>query len=136
MMSIYKYVADGIALIHFGYIAFVVVGLAAILIGLSARKGWARNFWFRSLHLLAIVVVAAQALAGVVCPLTILERELRFRAGEEAIKGTFVCHWLHRLIFVRAEPWVFTLAYSLFGLLVLATFILAPPRRPERNHAI
>jgi hypothetical protein len=32
------------------------------------------------------------------------------------------------LLFFDAEPWVFTVCYTLFGLAVLATFVLAPPR--------
>ena len=33
-------------------------------------------------------------------------------------------------IFFDAEPWVFTVCYTAFGLLVAATWWFAPPRRP------
>jgi hypothetical protein len=94
----------------------------------SCRWRWVRNFWFRSLHLLAILVVAAEAVCGITCPLTTWEQQLRTRAGETAYRGDFIADWVHRLLFFDFEPWVFTLGYVLFGLAVLTTFILAPPR--------
>jgi hypothetical protein len=117
------------------FVAFVVFGMLAILIGLVLRWGWVRNFWFRVLHLAAIGVVAAQALLGVLCPLTTLENRLRRMAGQETYPGAFVGYWAHRLIFFRAEPWVFTLGYSLFGLAVLGAFLVGPPRWPWRKVA-
>jgi len=45
-----------------------------------------------------------------------------------AYRGDFIAQWLHDLLFFDAEPWVFTMCYTLFGLAVLATFVLAPPR--------
>jgi hypothetical protein len=36
---------------------------------------------------------------------------------------------VHELLFYDAPGWVFTLVYTAFGLLVVAAFILAPPRR-------
>ena len=51
--------------------------------------------------------------------------------GQEGYPGDFIGYWAHQLIFYRAEPWVFTVGYILFGLAVLAAFILAPPRWPR-----
>src|SRR4051794_7228881 len=99
MRTILRFLADAVVLLHAGYIAFVVIGMAAIVAGLALRRRWARNFWFRSLHLLAIVVVAAQAIAGLVCPLTLLEKELRLLAGQPAFTGAFIGHWVHKLVF-------------------------------------
>ena len=50
-------------------------------------------------------------------------------AGQTAYTGDFLGHWAHQLIFFRADPWVFTVIYTLFGLAVLVAFFLAPPRR-------
>ncbi len=46
--------ADAIVIIHALFVAFVVFGMAAIVVGLVLRWGWVRNFWFRVLHLAAI----------------------------------------------------------------------------------
>jgi hypothetical protein len=124
----YRIVADLVVIVHFSYIAFVVFGMLAILVGLGFGWGWVRNPWFRIAHLAAIGIVALQAMAGVVCPLTTLENGLRLRAGQTSYPGAFIGYWAHRLTFYQAPAWVFTLCYTLFGVAVLGTFILAPPR--------
>jgi hypothetical protein len=52
-----------------------------------------------------------------------------------ADNGSFIGRWLHQLIFYDMEydDWKFTVAYITFAALVLATFVLAPPRRPNRG---
>ncbi|QDV39303.1 DUF2784 domain-containing protein [Tautonia plasticadhaerens] len=128
-MSLYRLAADAVALAHASYVAFVVFGLVAIVTGLAMGKPWARNFWFRIVHLAMIGIVVLQAWLGIVCPLTTLEKTLRRLAGEEDIYGTdFIEHWVHRVIFFDLPPWAFITAYTLFGLVVLATFVFYPPR--------
>jgi hypothetical protein len=124
--------ADAIAVFHAAYVSFVLFGLFAILLGLAFRWGWVRNFWFRIIHLGMILVVVAEALADIPCPLTFWEGALRRQAGQQAYPGDFIGYWAHRLIFFDAPSWVFTAAYALFGTAVLLTFLLAPPRRPGR----
>ena len=128
-------VADLVVVLHAAYVSFVVLGLAAIIAGAILNWSWVRNFWFRMIHLIAIGVVVAEAVAGIPCPLTVWEHRLREAAGQTAYAGDFLGYWAHRLIFFRAAPWVFTLAYTLFGLAVLATFFLVPPRRSRRQVA-
>jgi hypothetical protein len=129
-----RVLADVVVVIHAFFVAFVLLGMVAIVVGLVLGWGWVRNFWFRGLHLAAIGVVAAQALVGVICPLTILENTLRRQAGQETYPGAFIGYWAHRLIFFQASPRVFTLAYSLFGAAVLGAFLLGPPRWPRKVH--
>jgi Protein of Unknown function (DUF2784) len=137
-MLIYRIVADLVVIVHFSYIAFVVFGMIAILVGLAMGWSWVRNPWFRVAHLVAIAIVAVQAIAGVVCPLTTLEKALRLRAGQESYPGAFIGYWAHRLTFYQAPAWVFTLCYTLFGVAVLGTFVLAPPRwrKPQPDVSI
>jgi len=135
MATFYRLVADAVVVAHFAYVAFVVVGLLAILLGLLCRWSWVRNFWFRSLHLLSILIVAAEAVCGITCPLTTWEQQLRTMAGDTTYQGDFIADWVHRLMFFDLQPWVFTLCYVLFGLVVLATFVLAPPRRSKKATA-
>jgi Protein of Unknown function (DUF2784) len=127
-----RILADLIVVLHATYVSFVVFGLLAILLGVVFRWSWVRNLWFRSLHLAAIGIVVAEALAGMACPLTVWEAELRKMAGQTAYSGDFLGYWAHRIIFFRADPWVFTVLYTAFGLAVLVAFFLAPPRRSRR----
>ncbi|MBV8129976.1 MAG: DUF2784 domain-containing protein [Planctomycetaceae bacterium] len=123
-----RVMADLIVVFHACYVGFVVLGLAAILIGAVCGWTWVRNIYFRVVHLAMIAIVVGEALAGVPCPLTIWEKQLRVRAGQATYPGDFLGYWVHRLIFYQAEPWVFTLSYAIFGLAVVAALVLAPPR--------
>ncbi|MGA2031553.1 MAG: DUF2784 domain-containing protein [Thermoguttaceae bacterium] len=129
----YRLLADLIVLVHFAYVAFVLLGMAAILAGIVRRWQWIGNFWFRLLHFLAIALVAAEALLGITCPLTDWEDRLRTAAGDTGQAGSFVGRWVHALMFCDAPEWVFTACYCLFALAVLVTLVLAPPRRPRRR---
>ena len=127
---LYRVLADLVLIVHTSFIAFVVVGLVLIWVGYFRGWEWTRSWWFRAAHLVAIGYVVAQAFMGVTCPLTDLENVLRARAGQDPYGDAgFIAHWLHKLIFFSAPPWVFTLCYSLFALAVIGTMILAPPTR-------
>ena len=97
-----RVLADLIVVFHACYVSFVVFGLAAILAGAVFRWRWVRNFWFRAIHLVMIAIVVGESLAGVPCPLTVWEQQLRKRAGEVSFTGDFIGYWAHRLIFYRA----------------------------------
>ena len=125
--------ADGLLIIHALFIAFVVFGLIFIITGLVRGWRWTRNPRFRFIHLGAIGIVVIQSWLNVICPLTIWENTLREKAGQATYAGSFIRHWLHKLIFYQAEAWVFALSYSVFAALVVLAWYLAPPRfkRPE-----
>lgn len=126
----YAMLADLVVVAHLSFVLVVVSGPVLTLIGRFARWGWVRSFWVRLVHFLMLAVVVVQALAGVVCPLTTLEKDLRIRAGSETYSGSFIGHWAHELLFVDFEESTLTLIYCLFGVLVLTTFWLVPPRWP------
>lgn len=129
----YRLAADGVLIAHVGIVLFVVLGLALTLLGGALRWRWVSNRWFRGVHLLMIGVIVAQAWGGVVCPLTTWEMRLRGLGGQRTYDETFVAHWLGNLLFVHAEPWVFIVAYSAFGVLVLLSFQWVPVRwRPRK----
>ena len=121
--------ADLLLVTHALFIAFVVLGQAAILVGLLTGRAWVRDFRLRLIHLVCVLFVVVQTWLGVTCPLTIWEHDLRIRAGQTGYELGFVATWLRRLVFYDAEPWVFTLVYSLFGLVVVATWVFGRPRR-------
>lgn len=133
---LYGVAADAVLVVHAAFIAFVVLGLVVILIGGALGWRWVRNRWFRLAHLACIGYVVIQAWLGIICPLTTWESQLRVWAGEDPYDPQgFIATWLRRLIFFNAEPWVFTLAYSLFGAAVVATLIFVPMRwrSPQRS---
>ncbi len=119
--------ADLILIAHSAVVLFIVAGLPAIWIGATCGWRWVRNFWFRVAHLAAIAFVAAQALLGIACPLTVWEDALRGAAQDSG----FIERWLHRALFYNFPPWVFSATYLLFALAVAVTFWRVPPRRRD-----
>jgi len=122
--------ADLVTLIHATYVAVVVLGFVAILVGWAAGWDWVRNRYFRIVHVAMILLVCCEALVGTTCPLTIWENMLRVKGGEAGYSRDFVGYWLDSLIFYQAPPWVFTTAYLTFGALVIVTFWLVPMQWP------
>lgn len=128
----YQLLADVVLVLHFGVVVFIVAGLLAVFVGKVRGWRWVAAPGFRWMHLAAIAVVVVQAWLGRVCPLTTLESWLRTRAGETSYTGGFVEQWVGRVLFYDAPPWLFTLAYTAFGALVLAAWRSVPPRRARR----
>jgi polyferredoxin len=123
----YQLLADAVLTLHFCTVAFVVAGLVLTLIGNFRAWRWVSVLWFRLAHLIAIAFVVAQAWLGATCPLTSLEMWLRAKAHAPTYSGSFIEHWLHLLLYYEAPAWVFTLGYSLFAMLVAATWWRFPP---------
>lgn len=130
----YRTLADAVLITHVVFVAFVIVGLLVILCGGLCGWKWIRNPWFRAAHLAGIALVVVQAWFGVACPLTTLEMHLREEAGDSTYSGTFIAHWLQRLLYYEAPPWVFAVCYTFFGLAVISSWWKFRPR-PFRQNA-
>ncbi len=128
-MNIYPLLADVVLALHVAIVLFVVGGLALIVLGNLRGWRWVNAWWLRLTHLATIAVVIAETWLGMVCPLTTLEMWLRARAGMTVHETGFVEFWLQRVLYYDLPDWVFLLAYTLFGLLVIAVWRRYPPRR-------
>jgi hypothetical protein len=131
----YQLLADVALTLHFSVVAFVVGGLVLVIIGNLRNWRWVNALWFRLAHLGAIAVVVAEAWLGVTCPLTNLEMWLRAKARATTYSGSFIEHWIQRILYYEAPSWVFALGYSIFGLLVVATWLCFPPTSKHRSDA-
>jgi uncharacterized membrane protein YedE/YeeE len=85
----YRAGADLVVVVHLLFIAFVVSGAF-----LSWR--WPRIVW---VHIPAVAYGALVEFAGFACPLTLLENDLRGRAGEAGYTGGFIDHYLIKVIY-------------------------------------
>jgi len=132
MQRFYLFLADAILISHALIVLFNVASLPLIWLGHFFRWRFIRNCCFRAVHLLLIGYIAVQAMVGQICPLTDWEDKLRLKAGTEAqYAGSFVAHWVRRLLFYDADEWVFTTTYTLFFVLVLATLFWVKPNPPH-----
>jgi hypothetical protein len=123
--------ADAVLAAHVGVVVFVVAGLLLVIAGNARHWRWVNHLGFRLAHLAAISVVVAQSWFDITCPLTALETWLRTSGGGSGYSGSFVGHWLQRLLYYDAPPWVFILVYSMFGLAVVASWWYFPPAWPR-----
>jgi polyferredoxin len=120
-----RLIADALLVAHFLIAGFIAAGLIAVWIGAALGWAWIRNPWFRYLHLGAIAFVAAEALLGIACPLTVWEDMLRGNMRPES----FIGRWVQRLLYYRAPEWIFTSLYLAWTAATLVTLRLVPPRR-------
>lgn len=125
----YAFLADLIVTIHLGIVSFCILGELAILLGAFLGWAWIRRPCFRLLHLFLILYVASEAVLGLTCPLTKWEYELRLSAGQRTEEDlTFIARLVRTIIFYDFPPWVFTVLYLGFGLMVFLSFIFIPLR--------
>ena len=133
MQLLYRLAADLTVVCHLGYALFILCGQLAILIGAWRGWRWIRGRRFRLVHLAAILIVVAESLLGIVCPLTTLEKWLRTKAGQATYQGDFLANWIHDVLFVEASPEVLAACYTAFGVCVVASLWLVPPERRRKE---
>ena len=129
MEYLYQTLADLVLLLHILFVVFVVAALLLTIVGGYRQWQWVLNWWFRVVHLVAIAVVVAQSWVGLICSLTSLEMWLRVQAGGKRYDGSFIQYWLQRFLYYDAPAWVFVTAYTVFGLLVVITWLRFPPQK-------
>lgn len=85
----YRFAADIVTVIHFGFVLFVIFGAILAL-------RWPKVLW---LHFPAAVWGALIEFQGWICPLTPLENGLRALGGQHRYAGGFIEHYLLPLLY-------------------------------------
>lgn len=129
----FRWLADAVLVLHVAIVLFVVGGLVLIVAGNRRAWRWVNALWFRGLHLAAIATVVAESWLGIVCPLTVFESWLRIQGLQNPHGSSFIAYWLQRLLYYDAPAWVFTIAYTAFGLLVAGVWWVYPPDTRRRD---
>jgi len=115
--------ADIVLAIHFGIAAFIAAGL--VLIPWGAVRGWVWVRWrrLRLAHAGLMVFVAAEAVVGMTCPLTVVEAYLRGAQAPESFWG----YWLERLLYWNLPTSFFLVLYGLCAIWVVVLWRRYPP---------
>jgi hypothetical protein len=132
----YAVLADALVAVHLALALFIVVGQLVIWLGLLLGWNWVRNPWFRWSHLAVMAIVGLEAIFGMACPLTTWEDELREAAGVTVMGGTFIGRAIHYVLFYDVDTTILNVAHIVFALLVIGTFVLAPPHWPQRRNTL
>lgn len=109
---LYRFLADAVVVLHFGFVLFVVLG------GLFALR-WPRAVW---LHLPAVVWGAGIEFLGGICPLTPFEIRLRELGGEAGYAGGFVEHYVLPVLY--PEALTRDIQYILGGIVILLNVMI------------
>ncbi len=131
--QIYQLLANVVLVLHLGVVLFVIGGLLVVIVGNLCGWRWVNRLWFRVAHLAAIGIVVAESWFGIMCPLTALESWLLSKAGASPSNQGFVQYWVEYFLYYEAPIWVFTLAYTAFGIVVAAAWWYFPPERKKRK---
>lgn len=112
--------ANGMALLHAGFSLLVAGGLWGIALGTAFSWDGVQQRTFRSVHLVATLMLGIRVALGIPCPFTVAEDTLRQTSNSvpEPPGWVQVCH---RLSCRGAAPQPFDAAT---GLMVLATSLL------------
>ena len=97
------FLADLILIIHFAVVLFIIFGFC-FPIFYKFKFNFAKNYYIRIIHISLITIVLVETLAGVICPLTIIENLLRNSTQSESL----IAKLLRDLLF-----WDFSISYFL-----------------------
>lgn len=86
---LHRILADGVMMLHFGFVLFVALGGLLVLL----RR------WIAWIHVPCVLYGAAIEFFGWVCPLTPLEVQLRRAAGQAGYAGGFIQHYLEGILY-------------------------------------
>jgi len=118
---------------HFAVVAFNVFWLLAVPIGSLLGWRFVRNYMWRIAHIAALILVAAQAVAGRLCFLTIVQEYLQGRAGAEMGTPSLLTRIVSRAIYWPLPDWAFAPLYVLALVFAALLWRFVPPRRAHQT---
>ena len=116
------WLADLVLAIHFAIAAFIATGLVLIPVGFMRGWAWVRWRRLRLTHAGLMVFVAAEAVVGMTCPLTLIEAHLRSTEAPSSFWG----FWLQRLLYWDLPPNFFLLLYVVCALWAVVLWVKFP----------
>ena len=124
----YRLLADFIVLIHFLWILFMIWGFGrTILAVIKKDRKFLQNKFIRTFHLAGILVVAFLIIIDKTCFLTIWEIKLRVISGVSTYTGSFIVHYLEKLVYPDVDPLLVEVPSVIIGGITLFIYILFPP---------
>jgi Protein of Unknown function (DUF2784) len=121
--------AAGILYLHVGVVAFNLFWMGAVPLGAWLGWRWVHNFWWRSLHLGSLLVVALQAALGRLCFLTIWQNALEIQSGARLGERSLLERLAIDAIYWPLPADAFVVLYVLALAYTAALWFLVPPKR-------
>ncbi|MGE5790750.1 MAG: DUF2784 domain-containing protein [Syntrophaceae bacterium] len=118
--------ADIVIVIHFLWIAFVILGFPVFL--------WINSARWRLIHLAAVIWMVLMQITRSICPLTYLEAWLKSEGqGAEVYSGKFIIETMERLIYVdNVTLEKITYATGVYLTLIVLSFWFRPIAKKKK----
>mgnify|MGYP001973931191 CR=1 FL=1 len=117
--------ADLILIIHFLIVVFIISLFALIPYGYHKKWTWVSLKKIRYTHLLLITFITIESILGFICPLTVLENNLRGIITNQ----TFISKYLSKIIFYNFSSSVFLSLYFTGFLFAVYLSLKFPPKK-------
>jgi hypothetical protein len=124
----YSIFISSVYIIHLIYALTIVIGFILIWMGYFAGWNWVKNFTFRTIHLAMIGIVVIETIFNIECPLTWLQGKLMSQAHLRNENMPFIAGIVNKLLYYNLPLWMFNASYIVFGILVLATWVIITPK--------
>ena len=108
------------------FVVYVLFGFLSFALYLPFRWKYVENADFRLTHTICIVFVATESILQIPCPLTILEWWLAMSEYNGLTPESFMGRLFYRLLYYRAEEYVFTTAYALLAVIGVYSLFKIP----------
>lgn len=120
---LYGLIADAVVIIHLLWVLFLLFGAF-----LGRRYKWVKRF-----HIAGICFALVLQVFHWYCPLTYLEVWLRrMQDPEQAYSGSFIIHYVEKLIYIELRPVVILVMTVLLALMSAGIYLYRPPsKRPK-----
>jgi hypothetical protein len=120
--------ANTVAVLHVMYFLFVVGGSAWLLAGYAKGSRWLRNPWLRVIHFAAVLVVPAEDVFGLGCPLNVAESSLRESARSATAGAAGGVSTALDIVLRHTIPgWFLDGMYWVLGCVLLLLLFILPP---------
>ncbi len=94
---LYRLAADGVVLVHFLWIVFLIIG------AFIGRKYQAVKIF----HITGLCFAVIMQIFGWYCPLTYLEIWLRQKHDPSlSYSGSFIIHYIEKIVYIELSPWI------------------------------
>ena len=117
-------IADLILIIHFLIVIFIISLLILVPYGYYKKWIWVSSKKVRYTHVFLMSFVTIESFLGNICPLTVLENNLRGVITNQ----TFVSKYLSKIIFFNFPSYVFLTLYFTGFLIVIYFCLKYPPK--------
>ena len=121
--------ADIILYVHFLIFLMVILPVPMIVIGRIYHWKFVHKSWFRIGHVILIGLVLLFHFTMGICPLTTWEYQIRYEQLSRNSQDYLIKQIVVSILYPDFEPWVFTMLYVSFGLIVLTLFYFVPIKK-------